>query len=64
MVGAIERLAAREPMTTLRIAYRGAQSPRKKSGFRAKQVAGLIMGWLPADEGNQYYLRAQLQFGF
>jgi len=23
-----------------------------------------IIGWLPADEGNQYYLRFQLQFGF
>jgi hypothetical protein len=23
-----------------------------------------VLGWLPADEGNQYYLRFQLQFGF
>ncbi len=23
-----------------------------------------VIGWLPADAGNQYYLRAQLQFGF
>jgi len=27
-------------------------------------VLVLSIGWLPADEGNQYYLRAQLQFGF